>query len=901
MTPTPSESGSTRERDLLPLRPALKPDDHEPTSPKSGAKVVSIAEPDPIPSPLPPSSEDSQRHKQFNAGVGSKRLSGRPNMHSNSSSRLSLVSQSSLDETDTSTGVSKANGAEHIHGEGKGHHNHHQHGHGHHHDKLLSQVAGWLQAEKAKRAARKAKKSSPISEPVDTEASTTSRPRTSSQSSDSSTLSLEKLQRILEDNMASFGHDLPSISPTLGPRRPSHVGRRRSSARKLGGFASSDTEYQDGDVVVPSCDVVLDNSKTMSYSGGGGAITESSDSTITLSTSKRAEKEKKYWVQFKSEIVRLAHTLRLKGWRRVPLERGGEIEVERLSGALTNAVYVVSPPKALPVPASSNPKPHSPKPPPKLLLRIYGPQVEHLIDRENELGILRRLARKKIGPRLLGTFRNGRFEEFFNAQTLKAEDLRVEDTSKQIAKRMRELHDGIDLLDREREEGPFVWRNWDKWVDRCEEVITYLDAEILSNKKGKREIWRERGLVCGVEWRVFKNAVDRYRKWLDEYYRKRGGVESRLVFAHNDTQYGNILRLIPPAPSTPTGEGPTPPPPPSPLLLPQNHHKQLVVIDFEYASANTPGLEFANHFTEWCYNYHDPIAPWACHTSRYPTPEQQRRFIRSYVNHRPQFNPRASATPKLLPLDSSSSGLGTTTAGMRGGVNEFLLDSRTPAGYSSANKTSEREENYSPRPPSSIGSTSSLTSSSWKLEEGASYVEEERRREREVERQVSFLMDETRVWRVANSAQWVAWGIVQAKVFDDEDEGEAPTSPVEEPVLGDAIVAEPDSVLENGNANGDRIPNGSMHTETGFEKRPEGLKAEALLHPGTNGNHDEPPKQKALDETEADAKEEGDEFDYLAYAHDRALFFWGDVVGLGIVGRDELPEGLVRSLRVVDY
>jgi choline kinase len=34
----------------------------------------------------------------------------------------------------------------------------------------------------------------------------------------------------------------------------------------------------------------------------------------------------------------------------------------------------------------------------------------------------------------------------------------------------------------------------------------------------------------------------------------------------------------------------------SPLLLPENKHKQLVVIDFEYASANTPGFEFANHF-----------------------------------------------------------------------------------------------------------------------------------------------------------------------------------------------------------------------------------------------------------------------------------------------------------------
>jgi thiamine kinase-like enzyme len=241
-----------------------------------------------------------------------------------------------------------------------------------------------------------------------------------------------------------------------------------------------------------------------------------------------------------------------------------------LSGALTNAVYVISPPKELSI-SSSHPKPHSTKPPPKLLLRIYGPQVEHLIDRENELGILRRLARKKIGPRLLGTFRNGRFEEFFNAQTLKAEDLRVEDTMKQIAKRMRELHEGVDLLDREREEGPFVWRNWDKWVDRCEEVITYLDGEILSKRRGKGESWRERGLVCGVEWRVFKEVVDKYRKWLHEYYKKRGGVESRLVFAHNDLRPPPLLpRLTKLTNFTDTIRQHPPHHPPHPLHLRRN-------------------------------------------------------------------------------------------------------------------------------------------------------------------------------------------------------------------------------------------------------------------------------------------------------------------------------------------
>src|SRR5690606_30217857 len=86
------------------------------------------------------------------------------------------------------------------------------------------------------------------------------------------------------------------------------------------------------------------------------------------------------------------------------------------------------------------------------------------IDRESELSVLRRLAKKKIGPRLLGTFTNGRFEEYFNASPLNPREMREPDTSRQIAKRMRELHDGVELLEEERWGGPNVWRNWDKWV-----------------------------------------------------------------------------------------------------------------------------------------------------------------------------------------------------------------------------------------------------------------------------------------------------------------------------------------------------------------------------------------------------------------------------------------------------
>lgn len=105
---------------------------------------------------------------------------------------------------------------------------------------------------------------------------------------------------------------------------------------------------------------------------------------------------------------------------------------------------------------------------------------------------------------------------------------------------MRELHENIELLDEERASGPTIWNNWDKWVNRCEQVITWLDNEITSDdnaKKAEKEPWRKRGYVCGVPWSQFRKAVDRYRKWLDDLCGGPEGVRKKLVFAHNDVSF----------------------------------------------------------------------------------------------------------------------------------------------------------------------------------------------------------------------------------------------------------------------------------------------------------------------------------------------------------------------------
>lgn len=55
--------------------------------------------------------------------------------------------------------------------------------------------------------------------------------------------------------------------------------------------------------------------------------------------------------------------------------------------------------------------------------------------------------------------------------------------------------------------------------------------------------------------------------------------------------------------------------------------------------------------------------------------------------------------------------------------------------------------------------------------------------------------------------------------------------------------------------------------------------------------------QKIIEEAEES------EFDYLAYSQDRALFFWADVLSLGLIRENELPDDLLEvvKLRMINY
>jgi len=263
-----------------------------------------------------------------------------------------------------------------------------------------------------------------------------------------------------------------------------------------------------------------------------------------------------------------------------------------VSGSLTNAVFFVS------CPALRGAR--------TLLLRVYGPSSGTLISRPKELHTLHLLSSQyHIGPRVYGTFENGRIEEYFESTTLTAADIRDPTISRWIGARMAELHSvDIDVIEgtslqthgKRREWEIGVKKNVEAWLAPAEDT---LSLPFISG-----------AIQAQLDLTTFKKEWGRYMAWVSIAEDVNNG--SRRVFAHNDAQYGNLLRLQH-----------------SEFV---DEHRQIIVVDFEYAGPNPASFDIANHFHEWTADYNSST-PHIYEFSRYPTYDQRRNFYAAYLGH----------------------------------------------------------------------------------------------------------------------------------------------------------------------------------------------------------------------------------------------------------------------------
>ncbi|KAF7339758.1 Choline kinase [Mycena sanguinolenta] len=307
---------------------------------------------------------------------------------------------------------------------------------------------------------------------------------------------------------------------------------------------------------------------------------------------------------FAERLLQCLRSLKVPTWLS-PEITPQDIRIFKVSGSLTNAVFFVS---------SSLHEPRT------VLLRIYGPSSGSLISRTRELHTLHILSSQyHIGPRVYGTFENGRVEEYFHSTVLTASDLRDPKISRWVGARMAELH-SVDIEAVEdtspanRGEGKGweigVKKNVKSWIHPARDVLA---LPIVSEN-----------LRVEFDLDGFKRDWDVYMQWLASVDDVKCG--SRRVYAHNDTQYGNLLLLNKPNENLP-------------------EHRQLIVVDFEYASPNPASYDIANHFHEWTANYHS-TTPHILDPSRYPTKEERANFYLAYLEHS-TLSPDSRPLPKL--------------------------------------------------------------------------------------------------------------------------------------------------------------------------------------------------------------------------------------------------------------
>lgn len=295
---------------------------------------------------------------------------------------------------------------------------------------------------------------------------------------------------------------------------------------------------------------------------------------------------------FAAHLLELLRTLRIPSWSNSAI-KSEDIVVRKISGALTNAVFFVS---SIGLVKTNT-----------LLLRIYGPSSGSLISRPRELHTLHMLSSQyHIGPLVYGTFENGRIEEYFESTTLTPNDIRDPLISRWIGARMAELHSvDIDVVEgnsTQTGEG----KGWETGVEKNVRLWLGPARQVLALPFISDIVRRD------LDLNRFEQEWHRYMLWLskkvDDLH-----IGSRRVFAHNDTQYGNLLRLKHPS------EG-------------LDEHRQIVVVDFEYASSNPAAFDIANHFHEWTANYHSST-PHLLDFIRYPSFQERRNFYIAYMQH----------------------------------------------------------------------------------------------------------------------------------------------------------------------------------------------------------------------------------------------------------------------------
>ncbi|WKY14833.1 hypothetical protein Q1695_000392 [Nippostrongylus brasiliensis] len=289
-------------------------------------------------------------------------------------------------------------------------------------------------------------------------------------------------------------------------------------------------------------------------------------------------------------------------WRTVPLD---QLRLSRIKGGMSNMLFLCR------LSESHRPVRNEPD---KVLLRVYfNPETENHLVAESVIFTL--LSERHLGPKLYGIFSGGRLEEYIPSRPLTCREIALPAMSSKIAKRLSKVHQlEVPIW----KEPDYICDALHRWLCQLMKTTTGQNSFILPG--------------CYSEWAPASLTCEQIAKELDYLRSMISKSKSLVTFCHNDLQEGNIL-----LPKASSGN----------IRLPSVSEDsmaslslaafnpadpRLVLIDFEYASYNYRGFDFANHFVEYCIDYDILDHPhYEIHIENFPEEDRLVEFFVSYL------------------------------------------------------------------------------------------------------------------------------------------------------------------------------------------------------------------------------------------------------------------------------
>lgn len=284
-------------------------------------------------------------------------------------------------------------------------------------------------------------------------------------------------------------------------------------------------------------------------------------------------------------------------WR--DLESHDEIAITRLCGGMTNMLFRCALTNGkngnLETEQDDNDGPR------EVLLRLYGQSHG---DTEIELEIFKRLAGERLGPSLLSSFTEGRFEQYLPSNPLSWSEMTDLSISNVVARKIALIHKlNIKCLDREPTWLMEKYNHDYAYIERIRKQqipLTFRPDTLESTKRIAENLLK-------ID---FKAEIE----YLDAIFRR---SNSELVVSHNDLHQNNILLLFHDEDSNHSND---------------DLNNRVVLIDFEYCSYNYRPFDLANHLAEWCFDYTGDEYPFFnASLDRFPSIVRQKQFLKTYL------------------------------------------------------------------------------------------------------------------------------------------------------------------------------------------------------------------------------------------------------------------------------